>query len=227
MARARSGERLFEVSALGKIVAEGRTAVPLQFLTDMTVNRALVRESFEIGEEFLEEGSGLDAFDNDDAHYVIVYDKADGGYLGSVRMNPTTGPTILRDAVPYLLPSGTTVGSPNVWEMSRMCAMTNAREGGRRYSADVVVGELLTGVVEDAKRAGVREIVYVADASALDTLDRMGCLLKLMPPPTFGAGRAPHVAVFDVGEIPLRRIEKTTRTSGTVVEFGHRLREGG
>ena len=215
------------MSALGKIVAEGRTAVPLHFLADMTVNRALVRESFEIGEEFLEEGSGLDAFDNDDAHYVIVYDKADGGYLGSVRMNPTTGPTLLRDAVPYLLASGTTVESPSVWEMSRMCAMTNARDGEGPHSADVVVGELLTGAVEDAKRAGVREIVCVADDSTLDTLDRMGCLPRLMPRPAFGAGRAPHVAVFDVGEIPLRRIEKTIRTSATVVEFGRRLRDGG
>ena len=215
------------MSALGKIVAEGRTAVPLHFLADMIVNRALVRKSFEIGEEFLEEGSGLDAFDTDDAHYVIVYDKAVGCYLGSVRMNPTTGPTLLRDAVPYLLASGTTVESPSVWEMSRMCAMTNARDGEGPHSADVVVGELLTGAVEDAKRAGVREIVCVADNSTLDTLDRMGCLPRLMPRPAFGAGRAPHVAVFDVGEIPLRRIEKTIRTSATVVEFGRRLRDGG
>ena len=214
------------MSALGKIVAEGRTGVPLQFLADMTVNRAIVRESFEIGEEFLERGSGLDTFDNDDAHYVIVYDKADGGYLGSVRMNPTTGPNMLRDAVPYLLESGTSVGSPGVWEMSRMCAMTNGRPGEGRHSADVVVGELLAGAVEHAKRAGVREIVCVADDWTLDTLDRMGCLPRLMPRPAFGAGRAPHVAVFDVGEIPLCRIEKTTRACGTVVEFGHRLRDG-
>ncbi len=215
------------MSALGKIVAEGRTAVPLQFLADMTVNRALSRESFEIGEEFLDEDGGLDVFDNDDAHYVIVYDKADGGYLGSVRMNPTTGPTLLRDAVPYLLACGATVESPSVWEMSRMCAMTNAREGEGRYSADAVVGELLTGAVEDATRAGVREIVCVADDSTLDTLGRLGCLPRLMPRPAIGAARAPHVAVFDVGEIPLRRIAKTTQTSGTVVEFGRRLRDGG
>jgi acyl homoserine lactone synthase len=214
------------VSALGKIVAEGRTAVPPQFLTDMTVNRALVRDSFEIGEEFLEGGSGLDAFDNDDAHYVIVYDKTDGGYLGSVRMNPTTGPNMLRDAMPYLLASGATVESPSVWEMSRMCAMTDIRDREARHSADVVVGELLCGAVEDAKQAGVREIVCIADDSTLDTLDRMGCLPRLMPRPAVGPGRAPYVAVFDVGEIPLRRIEKTSQTSATVVEFGRKLRDG-
>lgn len=215
-----------EVSVLGKIVVEGRAAVPPQFLADMTVNRVLVRESFEIGDEFLDEGGGLDAFDNDDAHYVIVYDNLDGAYLGSVRMNPTTGPNMLRDAVPYLLESATTLESPNIWEMSRMCAMTNGRSGEGRHSADLVVGELLAGAVEDAKCAGVREMVCVADDLTLDTLNRAGCLPRLMPRPVFGARRAPHVAVFDVGEIPLRRIEKTTQTGRTMVEFGRGLRDG-
>ena len=129
--------------------------------------------------------------------------------------------------MPYLLASGATVESPSVWEMSRMCAMTNGRSGETRHSADVVVGELLVGAVEDAKRAGVREIVCVADDSTLDTLDRMGCLPRLMPRPAFGAGRAPHVAVFDVGEIPLRRIETRAQASGMVVPFGRRMRDGG
>ena len=110
----------------------------------MIVNRVLTRGNFKIGDEFLDDDGGLDAFDNDAARYIIVYDKADGGYLGSARLLPTVGPNMLRDAVPYLLEFGETVESPGVWELSRICTMTNGRAGeGRRPDVDAVVGELV------------------------------------------------------------------------------------
>ncbi len=202
---------------------EGRSAVPRQFLIDMTVNRALAREDFEIGEEFFDNRDGLDAFDNDDAFYVIVFDKWDETYLGSARLIPTTRPHLLRDAVPYLLDFGKTLEGPSIWELSRICAMSNRRTGaGQDRSIDLVVGELLDAAVEVARSAGISQIVCVASDSTFDILERTGCAPKLMPRPATSASWAPHIVLLDVGEIPLKRIQRRTRTKGEVVAFGRR-----
>jgi N-acyl-L-homoserine lactone synthetase len=215
-----------DVRALGNIVAEGRGAVPQQFLTDMTVNRVLTRGSLEIGEEFLDDGCGLDVFDNNDARYVIVYDRADGAYLGSARLLPTVGPNMLRDAVPYLLEFGETVVSPGVWELSRICTMTNGRAAeGRRHDVDAVVGELVAAAIEAAVDAGVRQVVCVADDSTFDILERVGCLPRLLRRPELGPNRAPHVALLDVSELSLRRILKIARSHSAAIPFGRKFSE--
>ncbi len=214
------------VSVFGRIVAEGRSAIPPQFLVDMTVSRALAREDFEIGEEFYGSHDGLDAFDNDDALYVIVFDKRDETYLGSARLISTTRPHLLRNAAPFLLEFGKTVEGPSIWELSRLCAMSNRRtDAGREHSIDLVAGELLDAAVEVAHRAGVTQIVYVASDSTFDILERIGCAPRLMPRPAIGASWGPHVVLLDVGKIPLQRIRKTTRIKGEVVAFGRRPAE--
>lgn len=206
------------MNVLGRIIVKGRSAVPRQFLIDMTVSRALAREDFEIGEEFFNNHDGLDAFDNDDALYVIVFDKRDETYLGSVRLISTTRPHLLHDAAPYLLGFGKTLEGPGIWELSRLCTMSNRRtDAGRERSIDLVVGELLDGAVEVAHGAGVTQIVCVASNSMFDILERIGCVPRLMPRPAIGTRWAPHVVLLDVGEIPLQRIRKTTRNRGEVV----------
>jgi acyl homoserine lactone synthase len=216
------------MNALGSLIAEGRGAVPPKFLTDMTVNRVLTRERFEIGGEFLDPRGGLDVFDTDDALYVIVYDPWDEAYLGSARLIPTTGPNLLRDAAPYLLEFGERIESPEIWELSRICAMTNQHSGeGRGRAVEAVVGELLAVALEVAGRAGVSQIVCVADDTTFEMLNRIGCAPKAVSKPAISPGIAPHVALIEVGELPLQRIRKAARVEGAVVGFGRRLRENG
>ncbi len=209
------------MSALGRIVVNGLLTVPRQFLVDLTVNRTLVQDGIEIGEEFFRNNDGLDVFDNDDAYYVIVFEKLDETYLGSVRLIPTTRPHLLRNAVPHLLDFGIGFESPGIWELSRLCAMTNRRtDKGRERSIDVVAGELVDGAVEAAHKACVSQIVSVVSDSTFDILERVGCAPKLLPRPVIGADYAPHVVLLDVGELPLQRIRKTTRTKAEVISFG-------
>lgn len=120
------------MSVLGKLIGKGRSVLPRRFLIDMTVNRALAVD-VEIGEEFFENRDGLDAFDNDDAWYVIAFDKSDEAHLGSVRLVPTMWPHMLRDAVPYILDVGKTVASPeHLGTLAPLCGDQSACRLGAR-----------------------------------------------------------------------------------------------
>ncbi|RBP11956.1 autoinducer synthase [Roseiarcus fermentans] len=195
--------------------------MPARFLTDMAVNRALTR-TFAIGDEFLDD-RGLDAFDDDDAIYVIAFDRVGGAYLGSVRLRPTVKSTLLRDAAPYLLEFGETIESPRIWELSRLCTTTRS-EHRRRHGADAVAGELAAAAFEVAGRAGVNQFVCVTDDPTFHALERIGCAPKLKPRPASGPGSAPHVVFLDVGQIPLKRIQNR-RAKAAMVEFRGNLAE--
>jgi N-acyl-L-homoserine lactone synthetase len=210
------------VTSIDTILAEGRSAIPTSFMTKMKVNRAIV-SSFAMGDEFVDRASGLDVFDDDDALYVIAFDRWDGAYLASGRLRPTMGPNMLRDALPYLLDFGETIESPCIWELSRLCAMTNRRasEGGR-HSVDAVVGAVLAAAVAAAERANVTQIVCVTDDAVFDTLVRVGCAPKLRPRPALVPNVAPHVAFLDVGEVTSLRIRKARQTIGKLVSLERR-----
>ncbi len=139
------------MSVLGKLIGKGRSVLPRRFLIDMTVNRALAVD-VEIGEEFFENRDGLDAFDNDDAWYVIAFDKSDEAHLGSVRLVPTMWPTCCATPSPISWTLERPSQAPNIWELSRLCAATNRRvDSGRERSINLVAGELLDAAVDVAR----------------------------------------------------------------------------
>jgi hypothetical protein len=70
---------------------------------------------------------------------------------------------------------------------------------------------------EVAGRAGVTQFVCVTDDAAFDALERIGCAPKLKPRPAIGPGSAPQVALLDVGQIPLKRIQNR-RAKAAMVE---------
>lgn len=61
----------------------------------------------------------IDQFDNDDAHYLILRDRASGNHLGSVRLLKSTGPHILGDVFPFLCERSVPVG-PDIMEITRL-----------------------------------------------------------------------------------------------------------
>jgi acyl homoserine lactone synthase len=108
-------------------------------------------------------GREVDTFDEADPLYILSVNDQTQRLEGSVRLLPTTGPNMLRDVFPVLLPDGMIVESPTIWESSRFCIEPEMSNLGRTF-INRVTSELLCGLVEVGLDTGLSHIVSVYDA---------------------------------------------------------------
>lgn len=108
-------------------------------------------------------GWETDGYDAHDPLYVIACD-AHGGHAGSMRFLPTTGPTMLVEVFPHLMP--TAVEDPAIWECTRFCLAPGA-DGGTARSLLLAASELGLGL-------GLRGSLGVFDRPMARVYRRLG-----------------------------------------------------
>ena len=99
-------------------------------------------------------GHERDAYDDLNPLYVI-WEGEDGQHQGSLRLLPTTGPTMIDDHFQHLL-GGRRMNAPRVWECTRFCLS--------RGAASRVAAALMLGGGEMMTRLGVEHFAGVFDA---------------------------------------------------------------
>lgn len=133
------------------------------------------------------DGREIDRFDAEDPLYLLSLDDRTGALQGAVRLLPTTGPNMLRDVFPVLVPGGAPA-SPLIWESSRFAVNPAAFSGCERAAANHVVNrttiELLCGIVEVCQRAGIEHIVSVFDARMARIFRSIDCAFEVIGIPT-------------------------------------------
>lgn len=99
----------------------------------------------------------VDQFDTPTTRYIICSNQ-DGDHLGSLRLLPCSGPTLLGEAFPFLCDSAPPSGT-NIWEISRLCLSRRIRASERRFVRD----QLATAVTLLALQEGISAYCCVAD----------------------------------------------------------------
>lgn len=110
----------------------------------------------------------LDQFDGPSTIYLLIA-TPQGEHLGSLRLLPTDGPTILADIFPFLCDSAPPASS-NCWEISRFCLSRDLRAAERR----VIRNRLVTAAVAFALRNDITSYACVADAAWLTQILSFG-----------------------------------------------------
>ena len=108
----------------------------------------------------------IDQFDTDRAVYVLALDPG-GAQLGSARLLPSTGPTLLSEVFPHLCERGVPTGD-DIWEITRMCTAPGIAD------AKLVRQKLMVGMVEFALLNGVRRFTLVSHIPYLSALLAIG-----------------------------------------------------
>ncbi len=157
----------------------------------------------------VKDGYERDTFDDENPLYLVSVDPLTDQYRGSVRLLPTTGPNMLRDVFPFLLGKDECVESPTIWEISRICTLVGERQPERtRTGFNLVLGELIVGIVEAGLMAGLTQIVAVFDARVYRVVKAAGCNPQLIGRPQRIGETMSFVGVFDTGNSPLRAIRR-------------------
>lgn len=167
-----------------------------------------------------ERGWETDQYDPLHPLYLIATDNK-GAHLGSLRLLPTTGDTMLRDVFASVF-DDTVIESPLIWECTRFCI-----EGGKseKVSAGLhrATTALLLGICETSLRAGIQQIVGVFDRRMISIYRRGG-----WPPEVVGesgTGReAVYLGVWDVTEAHAQSIRKAGKLTGSILEKESRKR---
>ena len=110
----------------------------------------------------------LDQFDVPSTRYLLVA-TPEGEHLGSLRLLPTNGPTILGDIFPSLC-AGPLPAAPDCWEISRFCLSRKLRAAERRLIRD----RLVTAAVTFGLQNEITSYVCVADTAWLRQIHAFG-----------------------------------------------------
>src|SRR3954453_15058989 len=98
-------------------IIEGKNAPRhARLLSEMFRLRARVFRD-ELGWDVLvSNGLERDRYDDEAPVYVVYSERADSDVLGSLRLLPTTGPTLLSDVFADTLPDAAALSAPTIWE---------------------------------------------------------------------------------------------------------------
>ena len=67
------------------------------------------------------DGKERDKYDDEEPVYIIYTDDEAREVKGSMRLLPTTGPTLLADCFADTLPDAALLSAPTIWEATRFC----------------------------------------------------------------------------------------------------------
>jgi acyl-homoserine lactone synthase len=110
----------------------------------------------------------MDAFDSEDAIYLIALDD-NGGHAGSMRLLPTIRSHILGQLFPSLC-DGPVPADPSTFEITRLCLP--ARHSARERLA--IRNRLISAMVDHALKIGIDRLTGVVEASFLTKVLAMG-----------------------------------------------------
>ena len=154
----------------------------------------------------VDDGKERDRLDEEGPVYIIYADSKGCEVKGSLRLLPTTGPTLLADFFSDTCPDAVHLSSPTIWELTRFCLdermLAGDQEGILSASAT-----LIAALGDVAIKAGIESIIGNCDASMLRLFRRLGCVVEVLGS-TSRYGRPVYLGLHPVSEQSVRRVEK-------------------
>ena len=151
------------------------------------------------------DGKECDRYDNEGPVYLICADDESLRVKGSLRLLPTTGPTVLADIFSDTLPDAVHLSAPTIWECTRFCLEDDISSRGHREEALIASAALIAALGDVAIRAGIEAIVGNFDSTMLRLYRRIGCEVEVLGS-TQRYGRPVYLGLFPVSEPILRKV---------------------
>ncbi len=152
------------------------------------------------------DGKERDRYDDEQPVYIIYSDEAGREVKGSLRLLPTTGPTLLADIFSDTLPDAVNLSAPTIWECTRFCLNDELMDSGRQDEMLFASSALLEAIGGVALRAGVEAIIGNFDEAMLRLYRRIGCEVELLGS-TLRYGEPVYLGLHPISEPIVRRIK--------------------
>ena len=151
------------------------------------------------------DGKERDKFDKEGPVYLIYADEDGRRVKGSLRLLPTTGPTLFAEAFSDTIPDAAYLSAPTIWECTRFCLDERILDRGVEDEIQIASGVLIAALGELALKAGIESILGNFDAAMLRLYRRIGCDVNVIGS-TRRFGRPIYLGLFPVSEPILRKV---------------------
>jgi acyl-homoserine lactone synthase len=165
----------------------------------------------------LEERAGLeiDAYDSDEALYLIEAGAPTSNVRMSARLLPTVRPHLLSEQFADLCAEPPPAG-PQVWEATRFCPSPDTPSGLPRQQ---MLGRMIAAIMETALIFGIEQVTYVADAALAPMAQKVGWDVHALGAPR-GRGRD-RIQAFaaTIDTAGLRRVRQAYALGGPLIRY--------
>lgn len=151
-------------------------------------------------------GLECDRYDDEDPVYVLICDEEATQVRGSLRLLPTTGPTLLSEVFGETLPDPALLTAPSIWECTRFCVDDRLLKGEPRAALVHESGVLFAGLGEVALANGIRTVLGNFDAGMYRLYRRAGVEVEILGSAPVN-GQAIYLGSFPVSEEILHRVK--------------------
>lgn len=156
------------------------------------------------------DGKERDRYDDLGPIYLIYCDEEGRSVKGSLRLLPTTGPTLLADVFSDTMPDAAHLSAPTIWECTRFCIDDKSIEGrpsaGALFASMVMIEALGSLAIE----AGIESIIGNLDSSMLRLYRRIGCEVEILGS-TLKYGRPVYLGLSPISERLLHKVRGRLR----------------
>lgn len=162
------------------------------------------------------DGRETDEFDDDDVVYLMSVDPY-GDVAASVRLNPTTGQTLLKKFADWsdeVLPTG-----DSIWDISRWIAAPRHRRSNHPRWPTNHQRELMVGILEFCLSRGLTHLTMLAEHRLAERIESYGWPLRYLGSPrAYEGGKGVAVAAeIEVGLHVLALTRAKTAVTNTML----------
>ena len=158
----------------------------------------------------VEDGMERDKYDDEGPVYVISTDSACRTVIGSLRLMPTTGPTLLNEVFADTVPDAAFLSAPSIWECTRFCVDEQSFSVAAFEKAAYASRLLFAALGEVAIEAGIETVLGNFDATMHRLYRRIGVDVDVIGH-TKRYGRKVFLGSFPVTEDILTRVKAGLR----------------
>ncbi len=152
------------------------------------------------------DGQERDNYDDLHPVYIIYCDDSATEVKGSLRLLPTTGPTLSRDVFYDTLPDAVHLCAPTIWECTRFCLDEKLLDKGKQNEMLFACLVLLEALGNVALRAGIESIIGNFDTAMLRLYRRIGCEVEILGS-TLRFAEPIYLGLHPISEPVIRRIK--------------------
>jgi N-acyl-L-homoserine lactone synthetase len=170
------------------------------------------------------DGKERDRYDDEGPVYIIYADDEARQVKGSLRLLPTTGPTVLADIFSDTLPDAVNLSAPTIWECTRFCVEDHGASSRGHREELIASGVLIAALGDVALRSGIEAILGNFDSTMLRLYRRIGCEVEVLGS-TERYGRPVYLGAFPISEIILDKVKGRLKTEQLPMERSADRRE--
>ena len=153
------------------------------------------------------DGKERDKFDDEAPVYLIYTDDRAREVKGSLRLLPTTGPTLLAEFFSDTCPDAIHLSAPTIWECTRFCLDDRIVDRGTPEEQLFTSAVMIAALGEFALKSGIESFVGNFEAPMIRLYRRIGCKIEILGS-TSRFGQPVYLGLFPVYEPGLIRLRE-------------------